>query len=282
MAQTPNPQYQIMPPQMMMPQTNPSPMTPGFGGVPQGWPQQGYAVPQLAPAYPQYDNGAQHVAQQPPRMRYERGQPSAQAVPTGQAYDQPMWGLGSPAAASSRPPASPSRNAEISASILKRGPSAEPVAEGTNVADPYGAEVAQEVEVTGEVAPASESAPEVNQTAESHRIRTPPVGFRKSQSERLRDKPVETRSAPSGRIDPGQAPIRAPLPITDADFVKPRRSPAARAAEPVENPVEASTAVTEPVQIVVQEDTPVVQQTPSAPEEDEYEEPVYASIRPRE
>jgi hypothetical protein len=284
MTQNPNQQYQMMPPQMMMPQTNASPMTPGFGGVPQGWVQQGYAVPQLAPAYSQYNNGAQHVpAQQPPRMRYERGPPSAQALPTDQVYDQlsGMWGLTSPTAASSRVPPSPSRNAEISTSILKRGPSAEPVAGGSHVPELPAAVALQQVEPTAEATP-SASAPEIHHSLESHRIRTPPLG-RKSQSERLSEKPVETRSAPSGRIDPGPGPVRPPLPITDLDFSKAQRSPAARAADSTGNPSEPSEAVaTEQVQITVQEGTPIAEPTPPAPVEDEYEEPVFASIRPRE
>lgn len=283
MTQTPTQPYQLLSPQMMVRPNNASPMTPGFGGVQQTWVPQGYAVPQLATAYTQYDNGTQHVsAQQPPRLRYERAQSSAQVVPTAPGYDQlpGMWGMNASTSTSARPPASPSRNAEISASILKRGSSAEAVAEGNNEADTYVAETTREVDETGQGAPPSESAPEMHQIAETHRVRTPPVGSRKSQSERLREKPSEPRSAPSGRIDPGQAPVRDPLPITDLDFAKPRRSPVAQAAE--SELASDAPVILEPVQIVEEEGTPAVQLTPSMPVEDEYEEPVYASIRPRE
>ncbi|KAJ9092901.1 hypothetical protein QFC21_006613 [Naganishia friedmannii] len=292
MPTTANSQYALLPAPMMMPSPHTQAMSPGLGGQ-SPYPHNAYmlASPPSAP-FPGHDGGPRRVSpHQQPRPRYEGNYTSASGLASNEMYNnQPtgMWALGSPETA--RPPHSPSRHADISTSILKpRRASADL---GTTAA--IGAEASSESHTGIEGSSTAPQAPHAaideqsqggNQVANDDAVQGQKIDLQSASLAPENGQPAsngQTNAPPPAATGstPPPAEDQSEMPNKHLEFTFPRKLPSESdgdAGDQSRTHATQTCAPANPNQATAEQETS--EATP-APEE-EYDEPVYASIRPQ-
>jgi hypothetical protein len=290
MPPNPNAQYTLLPAPMMMPPPNAQGMTTGMVGQP---PYQHNSYMLSSPpsaTFPVRDAGPRRVSpHQQPRPRYEGNPTSASGLAPNEMYsNQPtgMWALGS--TNTTRPPHSPSRNADISTSILKPRRASTDLGAAAIGGGEGSGEGQGRIEGSSSAPEAPRAATEKQSQGGNEMAGDQTVESQKStlQSSTTSVASKPTQPAVNGQTSTMRTPPRsehdAALQERQLEFTFPRDSP----SESVGNIANGSPAPTEtdntPVPSVPQHIAELETAEVLVQPEEDYDEPVFASIRPQE
>ncbi|KAJ9104960.1 hypothetical protein QFC19_003757 [Naganishia cerealis] len=287
-----NTSFPLLPAPIMLPSANSQPMPTGMGGVQPCYPHSPFMIPSPSPSpFPGHDSGSRHVSpHQPPRHRYERNPATGSGLAPNEMFNnQPtgMWALGGANANAARPPHSPSRT-DISLSILKpRRASVDP-SSGTTSGGERSSQVFGRVEESFSGTRPSSTGTEQQQQGAIHEIHDD--AFHRQESSATGDSATTQLASielpPVAATPAFEATSPGALQETDGptrplEFMFSRNSPskdlrnsADHSPDPQAQEIAAAvlngiSPGREPAAMVV------------PPEEEEYDEPVFASIRPR-
>lgn len=263
-----NMQYFYMAPTMGLP--SPSPMTPGFTAMNMPYAPPGYpAQPTGAPGHPSFESSPRRpLSQAPPRHRHERQPTNGPAIAAPHPYQQVsgMWSLNSSTASTSRPPSSPSRHSDVSASILKaRNTSKDRASSRGSGPERLTGDTGLGL-VSGELAQ-PENASAAESTRQADHPSSPPLGSDRKHPLVGDTTPSETRSAPPGRVKQSLSE-----PTTLPERLEIRIAQSTPTVGVCDSPSSGSVNVKD--KEATNEDP-----QPATVAEEEYDEPVYASIR---